>query len=90
MIWILLFFIILIVTSASSLLFLFKWKYLATFILLNISIIIIYITIMYFINDTYNFGFFFRILTYVTLQSSIIFIFSIYKNLNLNKNDKTT
>ena len=89
MILILSFFLILIITSVLSLILLFKWKNLATFILLNISIIIIYITLMYFINDNYNFGFFFRILTYLTLQSSVIFIFSIYTNFKLRKNDKT-
>lgn len=84
------FILILLITSILSLVLLFKWNHLATFILLNLSIIIIYVTLMYFINDKYSFGFFFRILTYITFQSSIIFIFSIYKNFNLRKNEKQT
>lgn len=91
MILILSFILVFFGVSLFSLLLLFKWKYLANFTLLNISIIFIYIFSLYFFeDDTSNFRFYFKVLTYLTIHSLVIFIYSIYNFFTRKKDERKT
>lgn len=81
-----------ILFSICSFLILFKWDRLPEFVLVNISLIILYVFLTYAtdVNKVLP-GFYFKILLLLTLHSFLIFIFSIgYFISKKLKNEKST
>ena len=76
--------------SSSAIFFLAKWDKLPVFILINVSILILYCLLIYLFESNYSFGYYFKILSSITLHSFLIFIFSIYKYILNSKNETST
>lgn len=93
---IVLFVIIPILLWLISITLLLIWDDLLKFILWNILIIAIYITIniygksIFWEHDEYGLAVFFRIQFFLSLHTLLVFIFAIYKNYKLRHHERST